>query len=128
MATLNGVDLFYLCTVDTVPGQHARQLNAYPGVNGLESLRMGTRGHTSTVKGYLLGASIGDLNAAEISLRTYQANGGAYDFVDNYGNTWSNVYVASVDFSMGRVMACASAGVSGAGYCRPYVAILMHLQ
>jgi hypothetical protein len=127
MATLNGVDIFHLCTVATRPNPVAVQTNDYPGVNGLEELRLGTRGRTSTVDGYLLGMDVASLNSAEIAGRSYVVDAGAYTFQDNYGNSWSNVRLVSFDVSE-RVQTCASAFVGGTGYCRKYTATLLHLS
>ncbi len=126
MATLNGVDMFGLCVCKTAPMPARRQLNRYPGVNGLESKRMGTDGKRSMVSGFLVGVTTEDINAAEGVLQSYLEDGGAYTFVDNYGNQWPRVYLLEYDFT-DRVMKCAAAPMGGAGHCRPYVATLIHL-
>lgn len=127
MATLNGVDLFHQCAVQTVPNPVAVQTTAYPGINGLEQLRLGTRGYTTMIRGYLLAADIPSLNAAESALRSYQNDAGTYDFVDNFGTTWTNVRLASVQFE-GQIRQGISAAFSAMGYCREYTATLEHLN
>lgn len=132
MATLNGIDLFHNCTVTTELNPVGRQLSSFAGVNGLQSLRLGTRGRISTITGYLVGQTPSDLNAAEVAMRTYEADGGAYTFVDNFGNTWSNVTLAKYK-PMGRVHACVASSIylaasNGSGYCREYSVMLLHLQ
>lgn len=127
MATYDGANIFGECTIRTQPNPVAVQTNAYPGVDGLEEIRMGTRGRVSVVEGWLVGATTSDLNSAEIAIRAKVVEADAKTFVDNYGNSWPNVRVASYE-PQGRVMACAAASLGGAGYCRAYVATLLHLS
>jgi len=127
MATLDGVNIFHLCTVSTELTPTGFQRTAYPGVNGVAGLTLGSRGAISSISGFLIGATTADVNTAEATFRTYQANGLAYTFVDNHGNSWDNVRV--LQFSPGdRVLPCAAASLGGSGYCRPYKATLEHLS
>ena len=126
MATYDGANIFGECVVRTEILPPAVQQNAYPGVNGIEEIRLGTRGAITVVEGWLVGATTGDLSAAETAIRSKQEQAVAKTFVDNYGNTWPNVRV--LDFKPdGRVMTCAGASLPSGGYCRRYVATLLHL-
>lgn len=126
MATLNGVDLFHQCSVVSSPNPPDVQTNAYPGVNGLEQITLGSRGGTTVIEGYLVASSTANLLAAENAIRGYVTGQGIYTFVDNYGQSWPNVRLTSVSFE-GRVHPCAAAGI-GAGFCRAYSATLLHLD
>lgn len=127
MATYDGENIFHECVIRTQPNPVAVQTNAYPGVDGLEEIRLGSRGRTTVVEGMLVGATLDDLNSAEIAFRAKVIEAGAKTFVDNYSNSWPNVRVVSFE-PQGRVMTCAGAPLVSTGYCRAYVATLLHLS
>lgn len=91
MATYNSVDLGYIQSFTTAPNAHARQVTAYPGVNGLEILNLGSRGSTTSVSGAVSASSLANLSSALQTLGAYVSDGGAYTLVDNLGTTWTNV-------------------------------------
>lgn len=121
MATFNGVNLFGVAVVmNRVSNPAARQENAYPGLSGVESLTMGLRGRFTIVTGRLYGATVADLNVAEITFESY-VDGAAYILVDDYLNTWTNVVLESFEPD-GRVQADPHLG-----YSRRYKARFRHL-
>lgn len=126
MATYDGANIFGLCTVSTEILPVAVQTNAYPGINGLEEIRLGTRGAMSVVEGWLVGSTPSDVSAAETAIRTKQEQALAKTFVDNYGNSWPFSRVLSFK-PEGRVVPCNGAGLPGGGYGRKYVAAILHL-
>jgi hypothetical protein len=94
--SFDGVPLGVICTVRTWANPVARQVNEYPGINGLEVLTMGSRGGTSEAEGMLLAASLLDLAGQLGTFIAYQRDGGAYTLVDSKGVAWPAVIL--VDF------------------------------
>jgi hypothetical protein len=91
MATFNGINLFGVATVVGESSLNREsQINAYPGVNGLEHLDGGTRGTPIRVGGWLVGTDATDLSNQKITFTSY-LNGLAYVLVDSLGATWPNV-------------------------------------
>lgn len=121
MATFGGASIFGRAVkVSTVRDPVERQENGYSGLNGVESLSLGSRGGMTTVIGLLTGAATSDLEAAEETIRSYN-DGIARTLVDSYGISW--VYVVLVDYQpQGRIVRDPYRG-----YCRPYVARFRHL-
>jgi hypothetical protein len=90
-ATYGGVAIFglvesFVATVNPV----ARQVTAFPGVNGLLSKFLGSRGTTYRIRGVLNDNSLGALNADEQVLLSY-ADGIARTLTDVRGRSFSNV-------------------------------------
>jgi hypothetical protein len=98
-----------------------RQTNEFPGLNGIESLTMGSRGLMTQVKGTLFAANSALLSTAEAIFRSYR-DGNAYQFVDNYGATWNNVVLDSYE-PQGRV-----SQTPDGFYLRSYIARFQHLS
>ena len=97
-----------------------RQENAFPGLNGVESLTVGERGLYTNVTGLLVGATASDLGTAESTFRSYR-DGIARTLVDSYSASWSNVVLESFN-PQGRIRQDPSYG-----YLRPYSARFRHL-
>lgn len=91
MATFNGTDLGIIEEPATMPAPNDFQLNAYPGVNGIEALNLGSRGGTSMYKAALYASTPANLDALFAVFRGYVQAGGASTLVDAYGTTWTNV-------------------------------------
>ncbi len=122
MATFNGASIFGRAVTMVSPALPVeRQENTFPGVNGVESLTMGTRGGTTEVSGLLTGATSGDLKTAEDAFRTTYNNGLAYTLVDTFGTSWTDVVLDSFSPSP-RVRRDPTYG-----YCRAYSARFRHL-
>ena len=69
MATLDGSPVFGLAVkVQHSPHPNAQQMNAFFGINGVQTLFGGQRGRTLLISGVLVGNTIGDINAAENAL------------------------------------------------------------
>lgn len=89
--SLDGAYIFGpLCHVTQSPRPLDRQVDAYPGINGVTSLMMGSRGRSFLVRGILVSDSIFDLAAAKAFLESY-ADGIGRTFVDTDGTSWPNV-------------------------------------
>ena len=88
MASFNGVSIFgraaSFVTGDLIL---QRQENEFAGVDGVETLTLGSRGLMTEVSGLLTGATSADLATAESTFRSYR-DGNAYNLVDSYGTTW----------------------------------------
>lgn len=91
MASFNGVSLGFIFLMNTAANPKSRQINAYPGADGLEVLDHGSRGGTTVVEGAIGSVSAPGLSAAEQSLRSLQVDGGAYVLVDTLGRSWGGV-------------------------------------
>jgi hypothetical protein len=120
-ATFDNVSLGPLCTTRTYGNPHARQVNEYPGVNGLEVLNLGSRGGTTEAEGLLYGDTLLDLAAAFGTFIGYVRDGGAYTLEDSFGVSWDSVIL--VDF---RPDGLAKLFTDG-GFCRAYKAVFLHI-
>lgn len=103
MATFDSVDLGYIQFMVTSPNAHARQVTAYPGVNGIEVLNMGSRGSNTVLQAAVSSSSLAGVSTALQTLGAYVLDGGAYTLVDNMGTTWTNVIMVSFQ-PTGRVV------------------------
>lgn len=122
MASFNGSNIFgRAVTMVSPPIPVERQENTFPGVNGVESLTMGTRGGVTEVSGLLVGATSADLKTAEDAFRTTYNNGQPYTLVDTFGTSWTDVLLESFSPAP-RVRRDPTYG-----YCRAYSARFRHL-
>jgi hypothetical protein len=118
--TFAGVWLGPICTTRTYANPVARQVNEYPGINGLEVLTMGSRGGTTEADGLLFGTSLDDLASRFCTFIDLQRDGGAYTLFDSLGTTWELVIL--VDFHPeGLVMQAPG------GCVRAYRALFLHV-
>ncbi|MDR3639061.1 MAG: hypothetical protein P4L84_34975 [Isosphaeraceae bacterium] len=90
MATFNGIDMGIVIEKIPVVNPIERQINTYPGVNGLQILQGGTRGGTIMIKGVLVSDSVYDLEAMEQTWHEAAASGVIGTFVDDVGGTYGN--------------------------------------
>ena len=120
MATFNGEDLGFIFAMNTAPATKSRQINTYPGANGLEVIDLGTRGGQTVLDGALFAANAASLAALEQSFRTLQEDGGPYNLVDTLGTAWSNVILVAFA-PQGRVFS-----VVGGALARKYHAEFLH--
>jgi hypothetical protein len=90
-AFYNGVDLGFIFEMVVAANPKGRQVNSYPGANGLEVLDHGSRGGTTIVIGAIVAPSAQALASAEQQLRSLQVDGGAYTLRDDLGKYWPGV-------------------------------------
>lgn len=122
MASFGGVNIFGTAvSMVTSDNPRERQLNAYFGLSGLESLDGGLRGRVTLVNGLLHGDSPELLASAELVFRAFN-DGRAYFLVDTLGVAWPNVRLDAFQ-PLGRVRS-SPAGV----YFRSYQARFLHLE
>lgn len=121
-AFFNAVNIFGAeLQMQTVDNPRAQQINAFPGLSGLESLDQGLRGRYTNCTGRLVAASVAGLAYLEEFFRSYN-DGVAYVLVDTRGVTWLNVKLESFE-PQGKIRIHG-----GTGYVsRPYAARFMHL-
>ncbi|MCA1684591.1 MAG: hypothetical protein LC745_01115 [Planctomycetia bacterium] len=105
----------------TADNPRERQLNAFFGLSGLESLDGGLRGRSTHVTGLLYGESPAALASAESLFRSFN-DGVARALVDTLGATWSSVCLVSFQ-PQGRIRR-SPAGV----LFRTYKARFLHLE
>ena len=90
-ATYGGLALFGV-SMSARPQLERRgsQRNAFPGLNGVEHLDLGSRGATTVIEGTWFADSEADLAA---TLATWEAlcDGVPRSFVDTLGRIWANV-------------------------------------
>ncbi len=120
-ATFGGLPIFgYQLQMQTVDNPRAHQMNAYPGLSGLESLDQGLRGRYTICAGRLAGTSLVGLAAAEETFRAFN-DGSAYPLYDTRGVIWFNVKLEGFQ-PEGKIFAHATGGFS-----RRYTARFLHL-
>lgn len=122
MASFDGSMIFGTAvSMVTADNLREKQLNAFFGLSGLESLDGGLRGRTTRATGLLYGASPALLAAAEASFRAFN-DGQTYTLVDTLGATWPNVRLEMFE-PLGRVRQSPQ-GI----LFRAYQARFLHLQ
>lgn len=122
MASFGGTNLFGTAvSMVTADNPREKQLNAYFGLSGLESLDGGLRGRFTQVSGLLYGVSPAGLAASESLFRSFN-DGIARALVDTLGVTWTSV---RLDFfqPQGRVRRSP-----GGMLFRAYKARFLHLE
>ncbi len=116
MATYGGVNIFGKAVrmmVRDTPTE--RQETAYPGVSGVESIGLGSRGRFVEASGTVYGVNAAARVAAEAVWRSYK-DGVARPLVDTDGVVWPWAVLESFDPS-------GKPYVDGRhGYCRDYTA------
>lgn len=122
MASFGGVNVFGTAvSMSTADNPREKQLNAFFGLSGLESLDGGSRGRVTHVTGLLYGNSPASLASAEALFRSFN-DGVARPLVDTLGMTWTSVRLESFR-PQGRVRQ------SPAGMLfRSYKARFLHLE
>src|SRR5438105_3658514 len=122
MASYAGVSLFGTSvSMSTADNPREKQLNAFFGLGGLESLDGGSRGRVTQVSDLLYGSSPFALAAAESLFRSFN-DGVARPLVDTLGTTWTSVCLESFQ-PQGRIRQ-SPAGI----LFRPYRARFLHLE
>jgi len=122
MASFGGTNIFGTAvSMVTADNPREKQLNAYFGLSGLESLDGGLRGRFTQVTGLLYGVSPVGLASAESLFRSFN-DGVARALVDTLGITWTSV---RLDFfqPQGRVRRSPSGMLF-----RAYKARFLHLE
>jgi hypothetical protein len=110
----------------TVGTQRAEMVNSFFGVDGVERIDGGFRGHTTVCRGRLRGLKSGggadDLLAAIGAFREL-FDGRSYVLVDSFGYSWNNVVMEAFDLD-------ANAGVQQTPreYFQMYTAAFRHLS
>ena len=122
MASFGGLNLFGTAvSMVTSDNPREKQLNAYFGLSGLESLDGGLRGRFTHVTGLLYGPSPIALASAESLFRSFN-DGVTRSLTDTLGVTWPSVRLDSFQ-PIGRVRQSPS-GV----LFRSYTARFLHLE
>jgi hypothetical protein len=99
----------------------ASQVNAYPALDGLESLKQGKRGGRALATGRLGGYGAAGLNAAQNLFRSYH-DGFAYILIDQFGNAWPFTKLESFE-ATGPITTDPATG----WLWQPYQATFVHL-
>jgi hypothetical protein len=124
-ASFNGVSLGLVFTMNTSPNPSGRQINAYPGANGLEVINHGSRGGRTAVSGAIVAAGALGLAAALQTFRALLADGGAYVLLDNKGTAFPGVILERFT-PVGRAMPTVGL-FAGANFTQRYEAEFLHL-
>lgn len=119
MASFAGTDLgiVEICNTDLAPKE--RQINTYPGVNGLQLVDHGTRGAVTSLRGVLSSSSRSGLASALGVFRTYQSVGGKATLVDTFGSSWTDVILV-------RFRPTGMIYPKPGGFCTKYEAEFLH--
>jgi hypothetical protein len=102
MASFGGASIFGTAiSMITADNPREKQINAFFGLSGLESLDGGLRGRVTRVTGLLYGLSPALLASAEAAFRSFN-DGKARILVDTLGVSWADVRLDSFE-PMGRI-------------------------
>ena len=119
MPSFNSTDLGIVEVCNTVQAPKERQVNAYPGVDGLQLIDHGTRGAVTSLRGVFSASSKAALASILGTFQGYHAAGGKATLVDTYGVSWPNVIL--VQFRpVGVIYPCPG------GFCTRYEAEFLH--
>src|SRR4051794_16872790 len=95
MASFGGASIFgSAVSMTTSDNPREKQLNAYFGLSGLESLDGGSRGRVTEVTGLLYGDSPAQLAGAEAVFRSFN-DGTTRTLVDTLAIGWNSVRLES---------------------------------
>jgi hypothetical protein len=120
--TFNGTALFDTAVVMTTASCPVQvQKNAYPQLDGLEVVNLGSRGRVTEVRGYLTGPDLTTLAAKAAAWRSLQESVMIGPLVTTDGSTYPYTYICAFH-EAGRILTMA-----GGGVMRPYLATLLHL-
>ncbi len=120
-ATLDGIPCFGVAVHITPQANPDHvQINAYPGINGLQVMDMGSRGRVFQVTGLMIGSTPGDVEANEVSLENF-ADGLPHLLISTAGGIWQNVTYRREYHPTGKFVFLAS----GNGWGRSY-SLLLH--
>jgi hypothetical protein len=122
MASFGGANIFgSAVSMTTSDNPREKQLNAYFGLSGLESLDGGSRGRVTEVAGLLFGNSPGQLAGAEAIFRSFN-DGITRSLVDTLGISWNSVRMEAFQ-PQGRIRQSP-----GGVLFRAYKARFLHLE
>lgn len=122
MPAFGGTNIFGTAvSMTTADNPREKQLNAYFGLSGLESLDGGSRGRFTHATGLLLGGSPAALATSEALFRSFN-DGIARPLVDTLGVAWPSVRLESFQ-PQGRVRQSP-----GGVMFRTYKARFLHLE
>lgn len=102
MPSFNGVALFGIVQMATASVERERQINAFFGLQGVESIDGGFRRRITTANGLHVCNSAAELAAVQELFRSYEDEN-AYPLVDTRGVAWSNVVLLGFNPS-GKIM------------------------
>ena len=111
MPSYAGIDLGLVMEPTDGPAPVEFQRNAYPGVNGIEQLIMGSRGWVYTLQVFLPAASLVGFSALKSALYTYAAAGSPNTYVDAEGFAHGGVVLQAIRPSGPRYNIDAFGGV-----------------
>ena len=122
MASFGGSNIFGTAvSMATADNPREKQINAFFGLSGLETLDGGSRGRITRVTGLLFGQSPALLASAEASFRSFN-DGTTRTLIDTLGVLWPNVRLESFE-PLGRIRQSP-----GGLLLRSYQARFLHLE
>lgn len=120
--SFNGTNIFGPCPVIThIEPPNSRQYNAYPGVDGVESIDLGARLSYSEARGLLCADTAIALGAVEIAIIAIKRTDSFGTLVDTLGRTWADSILETFEVSQEVKFA------PGFGWCRAYLMRFVHL-
>lgn len=120
MASYAGFGLGHVRSMPTRPAPKARQINEYPGADGLEVIDLGARGGTTHVTALLVASTTAGLVLLKQGLRTLQQAGTGNVLITVDGESFDGVIL--VDFEPGGAMRPCTGG-----WCEAYQATFLHV-
>ena len=120
--TFNNAAIFDTAVVMQTNSRPAQmQINAYPQVNGVETVNLGSRGRTTEVRGYFTGPDLPTLAGKSATWRSLAESGTVGPLVTTDGTAYPFTYVARFQ-EADRILATNSGE-----YLRAYLATLVHI-
>ena len=121
-ASFNGSSIFDTAVVMATSSNPAQvQVNSYPGINGIETINLGSRGRVTEVRGFLTGLSVSDVSTKAGNFRNLVESATVGTLITTDGLTYPYAYFARFQ-EVDRLLQ-----TSGGGYMRAYTATLVHL-
>lgn len=119
MASYAGFGLGHVKRMVTRVAPKARQINSYPGADGLEVLDHGTRGGTTIVEALFVASTTGGILTLKQGLRNLQLAGTGNTLITVDGESFTGVILD--DFTpSGAIRPCTG------GWCEAYQAVFFH--
>lgn len=120
MASFNGVDMGAFVSMRVVPNPNEIQKTAYPAVDGVSALNMGSRGKTTEADFEIYADDVPAVRVIEIVWWKMLEKATIGLLIDTANSNWKNVYIETlIPGELGFI--------PGYGWARSYKAIFSHL-
>lgn len=126
-ASYDGFSLGLIFKMETVGNPKSRQINSYPGADGLQVIDHGTRGRTTQILGALGASTPSGLAALEERMHQFQRAGRPSILINQFDVMFDGV-ILTMFRTQGRVQIAIGGGLPRGGYARMYIAEFLHIS